>query len=73
MQRNNGDMIVLSSTYIGFESSASTMYFQYIHLPVCQLPVHVYWVRNLSGIILQVSLFFKNSVDLDQLASDKAS
>ena len=22
------------------------MYFQYIHLPVCQLPVRVYWVRG---------------------------
>ena len=45
MQRNNGDMIILSSTYISFESSASTTYFKYVHLPAHQLPVSVYWVR----------------------------
>ena len=35
-------MIIQSSTYFSFESSAWTMYmyFQYIRLPVCQLPVY---------------------------------
>ena len=37
MQQNNEDMII-----VNFESSTSTMHFQYIHLPVCQLPVLVY-------------------------------
>ena len=39
-------MHVPLSTYVNFESSVSTTYFQYIHLPVCQLPVRVYWVRG---------------------------
>ena len=47
MQRNNGDMNIQSSTYVSFKCSASTTYFQYIHLPVCQLPVRVNWVRAL--------------------------
>ena len=29
-------MFIQSSTYVNFESSAMTMYFQYIHLPVCK-------------------------------------
>ena len=48
MTRNNGDMTIESSTFISFESSASTTYFQCIHLPVCQLPVCVYWVREFN-------------------------
>ena len=49
MQRKNGDMIILSSLHVSLESSASTTYFRYyIHLPVCQLPVCVYWVRDLN-------------------------
>ena len=45
MQGNNGDMIILHSTYVSFGSAASTMYFQHMHLPVCQLSVGVYWVQ----------------------------
>ena len=52
MKRNYGDMIILSSTYVSFESSASTPHFQYIHLPVCQLTVRVHWVRDYTNIWL---------------------
>ena len=51
MQRNNGYMIILSSSYVSFESSASITYFQNIHLPVCHLPVCVYWIQVDSCIL----------------------
>ena len=43
-------MVILNfNIYVSFESSAMTIYFQYIHLrPVCQLPVRVYWVHATS-------------------------
>ena len=34
--RNNGDMIIQTSTFVSFDNSALTTYFQCIHLPVCQ-------------------------------------
>ena len=51
MQKNNGDMIVESSTYFSFESSASTLYFQYIvytftYMSETSRTVCVYWVRG---------------------------
>ena len=35
------------------------MYFQYrsIHLPVCQLPIRVYWVRDLTKALVYLVYF----------------
>ena len=77
IQRNNGDMIILSSTFVCFESSATTTYIQYIHLPICQWPVRVYLVRAKGevdirkDIIWAVTCDFKQCGILTSVYSDK--